>query len=215
MFRWLINRFVNTVLTKDELNQIQREAEINAQREVEMDVQREIHRIYLIKAAEFKKQFVAQDQDAATRNLPTFDDINPHPGNLDEQDAVKNFLGKNHDEAYALFVDAFETYQEDLMFMGVAAFLYYLPDGIAAAESTEYHDDDLVCQEMFSIIQLRVEYELTEVRSAIPTMCGYLNRLLRRDSDDKCELELSRELRSEIEHFVTTHENAVFGQAES
>ncbi len=197
MFQWLQDLFINTFLTKAEQDEIQHKAENEAQRE--------IHQEYLRKAAEFKKQFESLDRGAADRNLPRFDEINPHAGCRDEQHAVKSFLGKNHDEARALFEDSFEFYQEDLMFMGTEAFLYYLPDGIAGAESTENQDDDLVCHMMLSIFQVRMEYESDELQSVVPVICDYLDRVLERVLDEKLKWELSSDLRAMIEQFSSTH----------
>jgi hypothetical protein len=59
-------------------------------------------------------------------NLPTVEEINPVPENLDGQNAVRNFLGKSLDEAEALFRESSITYQEDLMFMGPPAFRFYV-----------------------------------------------------------------------------------------
>ncbi|HKQ39872.1 MAG TPA: hypothetical protein VJ063_17470 [Verrucomicrobiae bacterium] len=61
-------------------------------------------------------------------SLPTKDEINPWPGDLDGKTAVRHFLGKSLDEAEALFQEASLVYQEDLMFMGASAFRFYVQD---------------------------------------------------------------------------------------
>ena len=60
------------------------------------------------------------------KRLPSQKDINVYDS-VDEQSAVKNFLGKDLDEAEALFRERTFIY-EHLMFMGPVAFcLYVLP----------------------------------------------------------------------------------------
>jgi hypothetical protein len=49
--------------------------------------------------------------------LPTREEINVY-NSLDEQWAVKMFLGKDLKEAEAMFREGFLSYQEDLMWMG-------------------------------------------------------------------------------------------------
>ena len=53
--------------------------------------------------------------------LPTAEEINVFDS-LDERCAVKNFLGKDLDQAQALFREISLYYQEDLMWMGPKAF---------------------------------------------------------------------------------------------
>ena len=60
-------------------------------------------------------------------SLPTAKEINPVPENLDGQTAVRNFLGKTLEQITSEFGHHGLTYQEDLMFMGVAAFCFYFP----------------------------------------------------------------------------------------
>ena len=52
--------------------------------------------------------------------LPTAEEINVFDS-LDERCAVKNFLGKNQEQAHSLFRENFLRYQEDLMWMGPIA----------------------------------------------------------------------------------------------
>ena len=58
--------------------------------------------------------------------LPTVEEINPIPEDLDGQTAVQNFFGKSLEEAEALFRENSLCYQEDLMFMGASAFRFYV-----------------------------------------------------------------------------------------
>ena len=58
---------------------------------------------------------------------PQKPDFDPYGGCLDAIHAWKNFGGLSVPEAYAKFCDRPELYQEDFMFMGGVAFLYYFP----------------------------------------------------------------------------------------
>ena len=58
--------------------------------------------------------------------LPTKKDFDPW-GCLDGQHAWKQFGGLTLDEAYKKFCKKPDFYQEDFMFMGTKAFLYYIP----------------------------------------------------------------------------------------
>jgi len=59
--------------------------------------------------------------------LPTKDDFVPHPPDLGQVWAWEHFGGLTLDEAKARFAENSEYYQEDFMFMGTRAFLYYFP----------------------------------------------------------------------------------------
>ncbi|MBG88459.1 MAG: hypothetical protein CMO80_16375 [Verrucomicrobiales bacterium] len=59
--------------------------------------------------------------------LPKERDFDPHDGDLDAQCAWKNFGGLDLNQAYAKFVEAPEAYQEDFMFMGPRALVFYFP----------------------------------------------------------------------------------------
>jgi len=59
--------------------------------------------------------------------LPRQIDFDPWQCDLDAQSAWKNFGGLSLEEAYTKFCPIPESYQEDFMFMGSAAFLYYFP----------------------------------------------------------------------------------------
>ena len=65
------------------------------------------------------------EQRSTPSPIPSRSDINVFD-TLDERDACEHFLGKNIDEAEALFREDFLCYQEDLMWMGPRAFRYYV-----------------------------------------------------------------------------------------
>jgi len=59
--------------------------------------------------------------------LPREKDFDPYNGDLDCQHALEVFGGMTLDQAYLEFCDRPEIYQEDFMFMGPKAFIYYFP----------------------------------------------------------------------------------------
>ena len=61
--------------------------------------------------------------------IPSHQDINVYDS-LDERSACEHFLGKSLDEADALFRENWLYYQEDLMFMGISAFRFYVQAAI-------------------------------------------------------------------------------------
>lgn len=72
-------------------------------------------------------QIIEHEWTADARPLPSETDFDPYGGNLDAQCAWKNFGGLTRSEAYARFLENPCYYQEDFMFMGGAAFVYYFP----------------------------------------------------------------------------------------
>jgi hypothetical protein len=61
-----------------------------------------------------------------TNNIPTEADWRSEPWDLDIPYAYKNFAGKSHEQAVALFQQNALCYQEDVMFMPRACFLFYI-----------------------------------------------------------------------------------------
>ena len=97
----------------------------------------------------------------ATR-LPTSDEINVFDS-LDERCAVKNFLGKDLEQARSLFAENFLRYQEDLMWMGPKAFAFYVPAAINYLLSEEADNAADAVSSFLSLIEFRLEYEPTEI----------------------------------------------------
>ena len=62
-----------------------------------------------------------------TTEIPSEQDFDPSGEGLDEQHAWKEFGGLALDQAYEHFLDCPENRQEDFMFMGPRAFLFYFP----------------------------------------------------------------------------------------
>ncbi len=59
--------------------------------------------------------------------LPSKQDFDPYGGCLDAQWAWRNFGELTLDQAYDKFIDHPDYYQEDFMFMGPKAFVFYFP----------------------------------------------------------------------------------------
>lgn len=79
--------------------------------------------------------------------LPTKRDFLDYHGCLDAQSAWNNFGGLSVDAAYAKFCENPLRYQEDFMFMGRIAFIYYFPvlerfvrDGIDTGEEEAWDE---------------------------------------------------------------------------
>lgn len=89
---------------------------------------------------------------------PTAEEINVFD-TLDEQAAVKNFLGKELKEAEALFRENFLYYQEDLMWMGPIAFRFYVPAAISYLLSEAADNDAGAASSFCALIEFRLDYE--------------------------------------------------------
>ena len=110
-------------------------------------------------------------------SLPTEGELNPIPEDLDGQCAVKNFLGKNLAEAEEMFREAALVYQEDLMFMGPAAFRFYVQAAIRYLQrESAIRDSDMInC--FASVLEFRLEYEadqLVPVAGVLSSVCGFI-----------------------------------------
>lgn len=108
-------------------------------------------------------------------SLPTERDFDPYGGDLDCQHALKIFGGMPLDQAYSVFLECPEIYQEDFMFMGPRAFAYYLPiiDRFLREVSSNCKFDDCETNILACAIEGQLDYDplncseelLREVRS--------------------------------------------------
>jgi hypothetical protein len=94
--------------------------------------------------------------------LPTEQEINVFDS-LDERSAVKNFLGKDLDQAQSLFRENFFRYQEDLMCMGPIAFRFYVVAALAHLLSAQADHDLDEARSFCSLIEFRLDYEPAEI----------------------------------------------------
>ncbi|MEW6303463.1 MAG: hypothetical protein AB1705_08340 [Verrucomicrobiota bacterium] len=108
--------------------------------------------------------------------LPTRQDINVHDS-LDERSACEHFLGKNLEEAEALFRENALYYQEDLRFMGATAFRFYVRAVIRYVESEEATGDSDIINCLAGILEHRLEFEAEELVAVAPQLasaCRYV-----------------------------------------
>jgi hypothetical protein len=97
--------------------------------------------------------------------LPSADEINVY-NSLDERTAVKNFLGKDLEQARQLFRENFLCYQEDLMFMGPRAFCFYVPAAIEYLRSTESDGYPDGVNSFCAILEARLDQDDAEIAAA-------------------------------------------------
>lgn len=112
--------------------------------------------------------------------LPSEREINPHPGCLDGEHAVKMFLGKNLEEAEMLFRENGLSRQEDLMWMGAVGFVFYFSAALSYLKSSMSAGDSDFASSMTGLLESRLlgEYEdyeqIISARSEMVEFCIYL-----------------------------------------
>ena len=109
--------------------------------------------------------------------LPTAKEINPIPEDLDGQFALRHFLGKNLEEAEALFRENSLRYQEDLMWMGAIAFRFYVQAVINYIHSESATGDADIINCFAGILEFRLEHEEKELQliaSLLADTCAYI-----------------------------------------
>ena len=108
--------------------------------------------------------------------LPSRQDINVYDS-LDERSASEHFLGKSLDEAEALFRENWLYFQEDLMFMGIAAFRFYIQAAIRYIQSEAAAGDSSIVSCFAMILEFRLEHEpegLVPIAEQLASICGYI-----------------------------------------
>lgn len=108
--------------------------------------------------------------------LPKRHDINVHDS-LDERRACEHFLGTSLSEAEALFRENSLCYQEDLMFMGVSAFRFYVQAAVNYIESEAAAGDSDIINCFAGILEIRLERDTDELRPVaelLASSCGYI-----------------------------------------
>lgn len=98
-------------------------------------------------------------------------------GSLDEETACRHFLGKTMDEVVEMFNEASGIYQEDLMWMGLSAFTYYVKAAVKYIESDASKDDSEMAHCFIGLLEFRLEWEgeLLAVSAAdLLEGCSYL-----------------------------------------
>lgn len=101
---------------------------------------------------------------------PTEKEINIFDS-LDEQWAVRHFLGKSQEEAEKLFCENFLYYQENLLWMGPVAFAYYLIPAMnyLKSEDSSGNADAVSC--FCRLIEFKLEWEKTTLLPVISEIC--------------------------------------------
>ncbi len=110
--------------------------------------------------------------------LPTAQEINPVPEDLDGQVAAQNFLGKTPEQITREFRDHGMSYQEDLMFMGVAAFCFYFPAAVDYVASPEAVGDSDVINSLCSVVEFRLIDDFDEIKGAFPAIVRFADHVL-------------------------------------
>ncbi len=86
--------------------------------------------------------------------LPTKEEINVY-NSLDEISACEHFFNKTLEQAEALFRENSAYYQEDLMWMGIYAFNFYLQAMILYLQSDDSAGDDHLIDCLYATIVFR------------------------------------------------------------
>jgi hypothetical protein len=92
--------------------------------------------------------------------LPSAEEINVFDS-LDERSAVEHFLGKDLEQAEALFRE--DHYWEDLMWMGPIAFRFYVSAAINYLLSDEAENDAYAASSFCSLIGFRLDHKPADV----------------------------------------------------
>ncbi|MFN0134746.1 MAG: hypothetical protein ACKVS9_01365 [Phycisphaerae bacterium] len=109
-------------------------------------------------------------------HAPTREQINVYDS-LDEQRAVRNFLGKDLDAAEALFRENSLYYVEDLMWMGPVAFRYYITAAIRYVHSDASSQDSSMASGLASVLEFWFEHyesELRPISVPLADVCDYV-----------------------------------------
>ena len=95
-------------------------------------------------------------------SLPTREEINPTFDDLDGRVACEHFFGKTLDEAETLLREN-HRYEEDLMWMGSAAFRYYFPAADRFIRSDAATGEVSFISGVAYTLEYRLEYEPLEL----------------------------------------------------
>ncbi len=101
---------------------------------------------------------------------------------------MRNFLGKSVDDAEAMFREREDIFGEDLMFMGIIAFRYYISAALRYVRSQLPDAHPPMIFGIAGTIAFRLEFEQGELRpvaAELATFCGeILERFTRFDEFD-------------------------------
>ena len=108
--------------------------------------------------------------------LPTRQEINLF-NSLDEQQACRNFLGKSLDEAESLFRQNALGYSDDLRWMGISAFRFYVIAYFQYLQSLEAEGDSDGVSCLVGVLEFRLEGEregLLPIAKQVVEICRYI-----------------------------------------
>jgi len=113
--------------------------------------------------------------------IPTEAEWRSEPWDLDIPYAYKHFFGKGLEDAFALFVEDSLCHQEDIMFMPVACFRYYVVayTNYLLSESSKGDSDGANC--FFGIIECRKD----DIRQASEFVLERIITTLRKLQDNQ------------------------------
>ncbi|WP_459556127.1 hypothetical protein [Lacunimicrobium album] len=137
--------------------------------------------------------------------LPTEDEINPIPENLDGQCAVRNFLGKTRQQIFDEFGENGYYWTEDLMFMGPVAFCFYITPAVDYVVRSRCYGG--MIHAMTLTIQSRLEWGADEIREAFPDLVRFAEHALDHYETYELTPEIYGDLRPIVAAiFVQCHE---------
>ena len=87
--------------------------------------------------------------------VPTLAEWHSEPLCLDGEHALKTFFDKDHAEAYELFCENAMHYEEDLVFMPLRCFRYYVHSYMDYLLSNESEEDSDGASAFFVLVKLR------------------------------------------------------------
>ncbi|MCH2175627.1 MAG: hypothetical protein MK193_07860 [Lentisphaeria bacterium] len=127
--------------------------------------------------------------------LPTKKQINPHPGDLDGDYAVKNWLNKSIKEGASLFEENALHYAEDFSYMGHYAFNYYLQSAILYAQSKASIEDSDFINSFIGTLKFRYKYDKKVIKKSINRCLELLSVIV----DEYPKYEVNKEIYGDLE----------------
>jgi hypothetical protein len=129
--------------------------------------------------------------------LPSRDEINVYDDDLDGRVACDHFFGKTLEQAEGMFHENSLCYQEDLMWMGPAAFCFYLPAFLNYLRSDSADDADLSCLAM--ILEYRLENDASALIPIAPQVVSICRHILDHFGRYAVDTQLYGDLQSRLE----------------
>jgi len=136
--------------------------------------------------------------------LPSAQDINPIPEDLDGKVAEENFLGKRLDEAVLLFRENSLYYQSDLMWMGPKAFCFYVHAAITYIKGEDAVGDSDMVNCFHSTLTVRLENDRNEIASVTDELKEVIQYILMNWSKYEVDPKIYGDLRAKYEDLLAT-----------